>query len=762
VKKFYPELHKWMFRMVDVGGILNRIICNNEVKTTKVVKYYFCACSSIAARSDMPERPDGALFLLPLAKGALRVLRWRLSRGDKKAWDFSFCLVQDRKASVAVSAAFVENASEKYKKALEKESNFTQLEVKSIKRVIKSFKRIRFSDIVGESVSCVSTKACAENSELGQLGTILSVAPEIEKSLVLDQKYKGPAPVPYGMYGFCRDLELKGNVTFLLEPLKVRSITTCSAFEFAAGKPIQECLSKRMKEHPNLLFGRTAEVTDIENLWLRSKRYFGALGYQPDDLIFLSGDYEAATDNIDPALSKDCLTAMFRYGLLEDWFVQDVDWKVMWKVMAKVFEFSDVEGPRSTKKSWVGINVWFQSALRARGDPGKRVSEITASLWSGRKIALKKEPFCVQTFGQMMGDIKSFPVLCILNMALWDRVCESRDVGVLDRSECPLFGTKKFKKETLSPPCLVNGDDFLACAPKTYIEKWFRDAGLLGFVCSVGKTYVSRHCASINSKGFYFNRSNETFTETKLTYLNLVCRLPKDVPLNQCIDLVNKNHPDLFPILKKNNKDTIDAATHSGLFNLFLPERLGGIGCKVRPEHFKVTRLQEGVARSNLRLLSQGVNPRCELKHKLKYFLKTKEGVRILTNRGPGGLCEFEGEAAYRPTYSCSRRTRAVAKDDWCAKLSKSYVPGRKVMLIQLSEKSFRSEGSAFWDSIKKKQQVVLSEDLWEPVFREFDRPGLHTFEASDASPGFDPRVHVLQDFNVQHYDDLQFRLNLF
>lgn len=86
----------------------------------------------------------------------------------------------------------------------------------------------------------------------------------------------------------------------------------------------------------------------------------------------------------------------------------------------------------------------------------------------------------LQTNGQLMGSLLSFPILCIANAATYG------------------YATNHFELQSL--PCLINGDDISFRDFDKVIKRWKRFSSLMGLMPSVGKNYKSRNWFTINSQ----------------------------------------------------------------------------------------------------------------------------------------------------------------------------------------------------------------------------------------------------------------------
>lgn len=86
----------------------------------------------------------------------------------------------------------------------------------------------------------------------------------------------------------------------------------------------------------------------------------------------------------------------------------------------------------------------------------------------------------LQTNGQLMGSLLSFPILCIANAATYGLATNHNELQTL--------------------PCLINGDDISFRDFDKVIKRWKKFSSLMGLIPSVGKNYVSRNWFTINSQ----------------------------------------------------------------------------------------------------------------------------------------------------------------------------------------------------------------------------------------------------------------------
>jgi hypothetical protein len=147
--------------------------------------------------------------------------------------------------------------------------------------------------------------------------------------------------------------------------------------------------------------------------------------------VYLSGDYKSATDLLHPDLSRAAVSAVCDF----------------WDLDAKT-------------------RILFEEAL------------VGASVM-GQK----------QVWGQLMGSIVSFPILCLVNLAI------QRAFFELTHAEFSYpFGARLNDLRVM-----VNGDDVASVIPKDYYWFWKQIVSDAGLKPSVGKNYISTEFVIINS-----------------------------------------------------------------------------------------------------------------------------------------------------------------------------------------------------------------------------------------------------------------------
>ena len=197
------------------------------------------------------------------------------------------------------------------------------------------------------------------------------------------------------------------------EPLKVRMITKAEE-ECWVLKPVQKAMWKALQHF------KCFELTGTPNIDLDFIK-----SWKGDFL--LSGDYEAATDN----LHQDIMNLA----------IEELE-----KVIPEPF------------RSWMK----FESQPHIVHYPN----------FTGLDSI-------VQTRGQLMGSLLSFPVLCVANAAC---------IGII-------------KKQNLNEiQALINGDDILFRETERKIRAWKRLTKCIGLKPSIGKNYQAKDFGSVNSQ----------------------------------------------------------------------------------------------------------------------------------------------------------------------------------------------------------------------------------------------------------------------
>jgi len=254
-------------------------------------------------------------------------------------------------------------------------------------------------------------------------------------------------------------------VKFILEPLKVRTITKSPFRENALYTCLQKQMWKCLRRNPIFrLIGESVEVSHIEEIqerafklektWNRSgktrvSRPQTDFEFTAEDLFsfWVSGDYSAATDGLHMDATKKCIDAMTQNETIRE-------------IM---------------KKSLCGATVSYHNSFGMELD-----DEVLPTSFD-------------MSQGQLMGCILSFPILCILNISAYRESME-RYLG------------RRISLKRL--PVIANGDDILFPSCTAHYHVWEKCIREVGFTKSPGKNYTSPSFCMINSTYFEFHHQH--------------------------------------------------------------------------------------------------------------------------------------------------------------------------------------------------------------------------------------------------------------
>jgi hypothetical protein len=216
----------------------------------------------------------------------------------------------------------------------------------------------------------------------------------------------------------------------ILEPLKVRIITKAQAAENYRTLELQKMMHSVLRQHP--VFEFIGKPIDDRSF----SACFGHLGRLAPDEFFVSGDYKAATDNLDPALSL---------------------WA--WECICRE------------------VTVQWQGQERLLFDTPYH--DLGRKALTGHRINYK-DSTVLQTWGQLMGSPMSFPILCLINSAA---------THVALRMKFSRFSKMR-----------INGDDIGFIANPDSYDTWKGVTAACGLEFSMGKNYTSREFLIMNSE----------------------------------------------------------------------------------------------------------------------------------------------------------------------------------------------------------------------------------------------------------------------
>jgi len=224
------------------------------------------------------------------------------------------------------------------------------------------------------------------------------------------------------------DEEADVRLVALAEALKVRVISKGPALTYFVLKPVQKFLHRILRrKRVFALIGETVTPAFLSQVLTPRPR-----PEAEGDNLFHSLDYESATDLLDPEVST-----------------------------VIVDEICDTVGLPPD------IRILFHKSL------------------TGHKVEGEQ-----QVWGQLMGSITSFIVLCLANAA----VCR-KSYEISTSTQLPLNKV----------PLVVNGDDGLVFGPPSFTPIWKSIAASAGLKPSVGKVYTHPVYMNINSTSFEFD-----------------------------------------------------------------------------------------------------------------------------------------------------------------------------------------------------------------------------------------------------------------
>lgn len=306
------------------------------------------------------------------------------------------------------------------------------------------------------------------------------------------------------------------KVVSISEPLKARTLTKASR-DFLLLQNLQKKLHSCLRVHSTFeLIGGQSVIKSVQDV----------ADNRPIDFKFCSGDYSAATDTLYRSAIETCVDEIIDWGEIPldvaQLFVEDMDTHIL-------------EYPKVLDKDMSNIE---------------------------------------QTNGQLMGCITSFPVLCLLNDAIYEYI-------------------RYHHPGQFSHVRKVNGDDILFCCTSRGYDVWLKGIGDIGFVPSPGKNYHHVDFCMVNNRPFLVDSNNLVRPLEKWNFSLLSQRqLDEDEKpltiedraknLAIQIELLYESH-DVIPydkisfairVFKTRNSKCLKRSPRS----LVIPEILGGFG----------------------------------------------------------------------------------------------------------------------------------------------------------------------------------------
>jgi hypothetical protein len=233
-----------------------------------------------------------------------------------------------------------------------------------------------------------------------------------------------------------QERHLACQIQAILEPMKVRVISKGEAVPYYFARRLQKVLHSSIRHLPCFrLVGESFDSTMLNDL----------VSDVESDWEWFSVDYSAATD------------------------------RLSWKYASRIFEMVTAGVPEEERSYLMRVlKPHYLTYPRIKGFVGPQQGFL-------------------QTTGQLMGSVLSFPILCLANLGVYLDVMSS---------------TRGWDTQTLIDHVLINGDDMLYCAPSHKWEAHVVTAGELGLDMSLGKAYHHHSYANINSVSVNYKVGN--------------------------------------------------------------------------------------------------------------------------------------------------------------------------------------------------------------------------------------------------------------
>lgn len=273
----------------------------------------------------------------------------------------------------------------------------------------------------------------------------------------------------------------------------------------------------------------------------------------PDGWVWNSGDYKAATDQLNMRSTTEAFSEVSRIFDLPPDFDSGLD----------------------------GVEVEYSAK-----DAGP---DLPRSIW--------------QSNGQLMGHPLSFPLLCVINLAgLKAALRRAIQVGLITKEERTLILSMT----------KINGDDILFPCPKGVCRIWEETARELGLVLSTGKSYASEDFAMVNNTMF---DKRKTTQGGRIGYLNQKLILnfslksgesvQSPLEIGHAFNNMFRDCPEATTFLADCARNRRELPIYGYQPNFFVSCSLGGLG--VNPAFADKPVYVTGVQRQVATLFSEGI-----------------------------------------------------------------------------------------------------------------------------------------------------------
>lgn len=312
---------------------------------------------------------------------------------------------------------------------------------------------------------------------------------------------------------------LRAKMEIVEDPLKARVITK-NNWQCTVLKPLQKLIHGRLRKmRPFRLIGEPLTEEIIACL----ERFKGSK--------YVSGDYEAATDNFHSDATEVVLETIL--GNMTGELAKNPEYMIL------------------AKRSLTGLTI------------------------SGKGI----EDFVMER-GQLMGSLLSFPILCIVNFAVW-------------RHSSELYFGRRFDGQGMGGKedhVLINGDDIGFCATPEQYELWTSLTPKVGLKPSLGKNYFADEFITLNTQLYTWDSVKNKLVLVPFLNQGLLKPPGDGETLIMNLESLGSMHDDF--VKGSNDREAGSAcfvSHHKDLLkltwrNLFGPREYGGLGAHPVPE----------------------------------------------------------------------------------------------------------------------------------------------------------------------------------
>jgi len=496
----------------------------NETKLISFYKYFITKFMAIYLKNPLPAKPEGWDYQLPKL-----VKRWfqpRLSVYKEKNTHLWFSLYQSKRSCLEVNDSYIFDAYKEHKKSLTMKINYDNDIIDEILHIMKPL----LTKLNGQLLKDPNNKYLTPEAFVINRYSSISQSAHFAagrnvggaRGYLSDELLS-----PLDILSF-NDLMSMDNITGEYNGITVNNkvietrqhVENTLTLEMHLLQHLNEILDNGNKIPDASVFGiveplkvRTITAGDAtkyylakifqKDLWKIMKEIpcFNLIGKSVmeedieflkehclfkdfDDLHWDSTDYKSATDRIAPRLQKGLLRGL----------IHNFDFRIQ-----KLLHL--VNGPHMIHYPVVTVN--------------------------GKKKSIESMK---QENGQLMGNPISFLLLCLANLGLY--------LYTVRHMPAPL-------KEKLNS-VKINGDDKLYRAPRDFCEYSLNFGKSIGLENSVGKSYIHRSYANINSVCFH---SSEEWETKRINFLNTglifnqhkVMRVTnKELSKSHVVDIINE------------------------------------------------------------------------------------------------------------------------------------------------------------------------------------------------------------------------------